>query len=272
MEKENINPIAQLIMLIALLAVAYFGFSNNVETQLYIYKLCIGLGIGIGVSAIVWLITNFHLVKFFIRTHLPWSFYLPIRITIAYLFRIEIDGKYMLIRNNRKVPGFQPVGGVYKYLRRENAEFFDNLGLIPDTKIPRDTVAEDDLRMNLGKRYRLLKFIHWFHKKKNREVDPWREFYEELIKPGILSHGEFPHIQYRHVRQHTEIVYSTHFGITEYKLADIYELQFSTDAQKQEIRDLIETGHENVIFATADEIRNRIQGENIITEHSFKIL
>src|SRR5690606_19765064 len=122
----------------------------------------------------------------------------PIRITVAYLFRIEVNGQYLLVRNQRDIPGYQPPGGVYKYLRRENADLFDKLGLIPDSKISIDVIAENDLRLHMKTRRKLLKFIRWFNKRKWREVDPWREFFEELIKPGILSHENFPHIQYRY--------------------------------------------------------------------------
>lgn len=272
MKKEKINPIAQFVVLLLLYAVAYFGYVDDPETQLYLYKLSVGLGIAIMVSIMVWLIMNYRLVWYAIKTHMPWSFYRPIRITVAYLFRIEVDGKYMLVKNNRGISGFQPVGGVYKYLRRENAERFDELGLIADTKIPRDVIAEDDLRMQMKKRHHLLGFIRWFATKKHREVDPWREFYEELVRPGILSHDNFPHIQYRHVRQHTQLTYSDHHEINEYRVADIYELQLSTEAQKQEIRNLMQVGGEDVMFATAEEIKQRKQGEKLIAEHTYKII
>jgi len=272
MKKEKINPIAQLVMLLTLFAVAYFYYSDEPETQLYLYKLGIGLSIAITVSIMVWLVMNYRLVWYSFRTHLPWTFYRPIRITVAYLFRIEVDGKYLLVKNRRDIPGFQPVGGVYKYLRRENAERFDKLGLIADTKIPRDVIAEDDLRMQMKKRHQLLGFIRWFAKKKYREIDPWREFYEELVKPGTLSQENFPHIQYRYVRQHTQLKYSQHHKVTEYKVADIYELQLSTEAQKQEIRQLMQAGHQDIVFATAEEVKKRKQGENLITEHTYKII
>nr|WP_241158244.1 hypothetical protein [Adlercreutzia sp. ZJ138] len=32
----------------------------------------------------------------------------------AYLFRIKVGGKYLLIRGNRIKDQYQPVGGVYK--------------------------------------------------------------------------------------------------------------------------------------------------------------
>lgn len=272
MKNEKITSIAQFITVLTLFAIAYLCYSDAREIQLFIYKLSAGLGIAILVSILVWIMINYRLLFYFIRTHLPWTFYRPIRITVAYLFRIEVDGKYLLVKNKRNIPGFQPVGGVYKYLRRENAESFDRLGLIADTKMPRDIIAEDDLRMQMKRGHRLLGFIRWFATKKHREVDPWREFYEELVRPGILSQENFPHIQYRYVKQHTQLKYSEHHKVTEYKVAEIYELQLSTEAQKHEIRQLFNAGHEVVVFATAEEIEQCKQGENIITEHTYKTI
>ena len=272
MKKENIQSIVQFIVFVAILAMAYFYFPLDSEIQIYLYKVALGLGLALVVSILVWVVINFKLIWYAIRTNLPWTAWRPIRITVAYLFRIEIDGKYLLVKNNRNVPGFQPVGGVYKYLKRENAEFFDELMLTSDTRIARDVISEDDLRLEMKRRHRLLRFIKWFNKGKHREVDPWREFYEELVRPGILSQKNFPYIQYRYVRRHSQLEYSQHHKIKEYKVADIYELQLSTEAQKEEIRQLMIDGHPDVVFANADEVRNRNQGGNQITEHTFKIL
>ena len=37
-----------------------------------------------------------------------------VRISFAYLFRIKVNGKYFLVRNERGTGKYQPVGGVYK--------------------------------------------------------------------------------------------------------------------------------------------------------------
>src|SRR5665647_3925214 len=56
----------------------------------------------------------------------------PLRITTAYLFRIEMNGKFLLIKRHKKDrPGYQPVGGTFKYLKDENRELFDNLSIEP---------------------------------------------------------------------------------------------------------------------------------------------
>jgi hypothetical protein len=270
--KDKANSIAQIVMLAILLSVAYFGISDNDSMQSYLYKLAIGLGIAICISMIVWIIKNGRLVMIFLRTNFPFTFFRPIRITMAYLFRIELDGQYLLIRNNRAIEGFQPVGGVYKYLKYENSELFDKQGLIPDTKISRDKIGENDLRLQMKRRCKLIWFINWFAKKKNREVDPWREFYEELLNTGVLTLDNFPHIQYRFVRQHRELKYSKHHKILEYRVADIYELQFTSEKQKDEIRRLMEAGHNDVLFATNEDISKGEKDNFKITEHTYKII
>lgn len=39
-----------------------------------------------------------------------------IRISFAYLYRIKVGDKYMLVQNSRNTKKYQPVGGVYKLL------------------------------------------------------------------------------------------------------------------------------------------------------------
>lgn len=270
--EQKVKTGVQIFAVIALWLIAYFGFSEDGTTQSYLYEIGLGLSLALIISGVVTFVVNLKFIWRIMRTHLPWSYRKPIRLTIAYLFRIHIDGKYILIRNKRNIHGYQPVGGVYKYLREENADFFDGIGLIDDTNIERDAIAEDDLRMELRMRYKLLSFIKWFNKRKHRETDPWREFYEELVKPEILSHQNFPHIQYRYVKQHAELEYSDFHHVLEYKVADIYELRFANQAQKDEIRRLIRNGHPDILAVTADEIKECKQADKNILEHTYKIV
>ncbi|WP_431215519.1 hypothetical protein ACQ86N_12990 [Puia sp. P3] len=65
-----------------------------------------------------------------------------IRVTTAYLYRIEYNGKYLLIKRHKKdVVGYQPVGGAYKYYKGETRDLFNKLGITlatsyRETKIP----------------------------------------------------------------------------------------------------------------------------------------
>lgn len=197
----------------------------------------------------------------------------PIRITTAYLFRIEINGKFLLIKRHKKDrQGFQPVGGTFKYLKDENRELFNKLSIEPCNFVCRDDDTENDLRVIMRKRKRLYKYLKWFESRKNREIDPWREFYEELIEPGLIPFSSFQHIQYSFIRKMEEIVIpSPAYPIDEFRYAEIYELKFENDSQKKAIEELV--SKEEVIFATPEEIRNcSTNTGKTILPHSYKIL
>ena len=58
----------------------------------------------------------------------------PVRVTVAYLFRIEVNGKYILIKRHKKDRvGFQPIGGAFKYFKEEN-DYFKNFDVIENEK------------------------------------------------------------------------------------------------------------------------------------------
>jgi hypothetical protein len=198
----------------------------------------------------------------------------PIRATVAYLFRIEYNGKYLLIKRHKNDnKGYQPVGGTYKYFKEENRKIFDDLGIEPCNKIERDEDTENDLRIVIGKRKKLIRFLKWFDSRKDRELDPWREFFEEMIAPGHVKEAVFRHIKYVFIRKHEEYVSpSPVYNIDEFRYADIFELRLETDEQKNAIKSLVGKNDE-VFFATADEIRKGAtnSGQTILP-HTFKIL
>lgn len=198
----------------------------------------------------------------------------PVRVTVAYLFRIEINGKYLLIKRHKKDnPGYQPVGGAYKYLKEENRELFDKLGIEPCNHVTRDKDTEHDLRIIIKKRKNLIAFLKWFESRKNREMDPYREFYEELIAPGFLSKDTFKHIKYVFIGKHIEgVLKSPVYPQDELRYAEIFELRLENDAQKQAITDLSNKSDE-ILFATPDEIHKRASNNGkVILPHTFKIL
>ena len=92
---------------------------------------------------------------------------LEIRISASYLYRIEIKGKYLLVKN-RKRDVFQPIGGVYKYY--ESAKnFLNEIEYKPDNKMKIDSVSEHDLRIRIKAKY-ITKFLDWFYSKSDREI------------------------------------------------------------------------------------------------------
>ena len=119
-----------------------------------------------------------------------------IRISIAYLYRININGKYLLVKNSRR-NYFQPVGGAFKTLPGSE-KIFESLNIKSDRIIEtQNGIAKNDLRVFV-KGLNVIEFIEWFNSKQDRETSPWREFCEELISPNTLPYKEFRYIDYKY--------------------------------------------------------------------------
>lgn len=199
-----------------------------------------------------------------------------IRISFAYLYRIKISDKYLLVKNERGTGKFQPVGGVYKMKGNEKFEL-KNLFLVKDDdKVPIDESSRDDYRLRMENKY-LRKFVKRFNKRAEREriEDLSREFEEELIKTKIVN---WDHITYRFCGRHmTELKFGEHFQIYELLLADVVELIPSPE-QEEDLRKMMEVPSNVYRFATAREIVslgiNTSTGnlEESIGDHTKKII
>lgn len=88
-----------------------------------------------------------------------------LRLTIAYLYRIEVNGKYLLVKSNRLPDTYQPVGGVYKYFNPEGRRQLEELGMVTDNHIDNDEVSEYDLRIKLQERRQITSFLKWFFRR-----------------------------------------------------------------------------------------------------------
>lgn len=111
-----------------------------------------------------------------------------LRISFAYLIRVRVDDKYLLVRNERSGK-YQPPGGVFQFRDPSIPARFD---LGPDTALP--NVPASDLRLIFKSpfsNFRLFDFLCWFKLRQQREVDAHREFEEELIATGILPAAHF---------------------------------------------------------------------------------
>lgn len=111
-----------------------------------------------------------------------------VRISFAYLFRIKVGDKYLLVKNERGTDKYQPVGGVYKLKGREKNELRNRYKVMDDSKIPIDESSRDDYRLRMENRY-LRKFVKRFDGKIRRErIDNLsREIKEELVETGIIN-------------------------------------------------------------------------------------
>lgn len=199
-----------------------------------------------------------------------------IRISFAYLYRIKIGDKYLLVKNERGTGKDQPVGGVYKLFGNEKIELKNRYKVKDDNKISIDESSRNDYRLRIENRY-LRKFVKRFDCKADRErIDNLsREFREELIDKNIVN---WNHISYRYCGRHiTELHWGKHFQCYELLLADIVEL-LPTPEQEQDLRNLQNQYSENYRFVTAEEISslgvNTNSGDlrETIADHSAKIL
>lgn len=199
-----------------------------------------------------------------------------IRISFAYLYRIKIGNKYLLVKNERGTGKYQPVGGVYKLLGNEKLELRNRYQVKDDNKIPLDRSSRDDYRLRLENRY-LRKFVKRFDRKAEREqiYNLSREFREELIEKGIISWSQ---ITYRFCGRHmTELHFGDHFQCYELLLADVVEL-VPTPEQEADLERLVKQQSDIYRFATADEITSlgvdTASGDlrENIADHTLKII
>ena len=199
-----------------------------------------------------------------------------IRISFAYLYRIKIGNKYLLVKNERGTGKYQPVGGVYKFSEKEKMELKSLFQVKDDNKITIDESSRNDYRLRMENKF-IRKFIKRFDREADREniSDLSREFCEELIDTKILSWDE---IRYRYCGRHmTELKFSQHFQIYEILLADIVEL-IPTQQQENDLRELEKHQSEKYLFASPKEIQ-RLGVETDtgkltedIADHAIKIL
>ena len=202
----------------------------------------------------------------------------PIRISFAYLFRIKIDGKYFLVRNQR-TNKYQPVGGAYKFFKDEADYLSCNIPVENDDRIPVDQITKRDYRL-LVKNKDLREFVKRFNKTKYREniSDLSREFNEEILSTGIIDKKMFGSISYKYCGRHmTNVEYGKVFDHYELLLADIIELCL-TEQQEECFRKLIPNKCEQYCFATHEEIKTlgvklgTDELEDTIANHTYKIL
>lgn len=176
-----------------------------------------------------------------------------IRLSFSYLYRIQVNGKYLLVKGNRLKNQFQPVGGVYKYYK-EAKPFLEEINFHPDIKM-HNFDEKNDLRINIKGKY-LLSFMKWFLLMKDREYDPRREFKEELIDTGLLPENKFKQLNYRKVFVHNKgVVFSNYNNCLEFIYSDIFDLDL-TDEQIEAVIKSVEEHPESLCLVTADELKS----------------
>lgn len=176
-----------------------------------------------------------------------------VRLSFSYLFRIQVDGKYLLVKGNKLKKQYQPIGGVYKYYD-ESKPILESFNFRPDTKMGNFSET-DDLRIYIKGKY-LPRFMEWFNSMKDREYDPMREFQEELITPQLLPEEIFKNFEYRKVYVHDNgVQYSNFMQCDEFVYADIFDIKL-TNSQKVAIKQAVETHPDLLCLATAEELKS----------------
>ncbi len=263
------------IILELLTAIIFFiwgVFTEDTNLQPELKGMAIGTISVFLIECIILLNSNWGFLKLYWDSYKPWG-QKEIRLTIAYLFRIENNGKYLLIKSNRIANTYQPVGGVYKYFHPETTTKFNEIGIITDNSIENDEDSENDLRVKLKNKCNLPKFLDWFMQKTQREIDPWREFYEELVATVILPPEDFKYIHYELVGQHYDrIHFDERFRVDTFKYVDVFVAKCINEKQINAIKNLRDTLSDKYVWATEAEIKNRrTEDGKAITQHSYKI-
>ena len=176
-----------------------------------------------------------------------------VRLSYSYLFCIESNGRYLLVKDAQGRNQYQPVGGVYKYdsqkvdLSALCDGVYDNVFNINDYLI-------DDLRITISAK-RFKAFKAWFKSAENREniTDLSREFKEELLTSGILAKNLFKKIHYNYLGSHTEISYNKTINMKQIRHFDIVSLKPDKQQQKHLAR-MISKQSDKFIFVTKDDI------------------
>lgn len=173
-----------------------------------------------------------------------------IRFSISYLFRIKIDGKYLLIEGGR-INQLQPIGGVYKYYDSFK-NFIQEWGIKDDSGFPIDETSKHDLRVRVPITY-TLKMLQWFQTKKNREFCVFRELHEELLSNEFFKNKNLNNLSIEYIKTDIQpIKYSEHFKINEILIADIFEINL-TQEQETIFKEFIQS-NPSFQMVTEDEI------------------
>ncbi|CAM3715436.1 hypothetical protein MUGA111182_04865 [Mucilaginibacter galii] len=151
-----------------------------------------------------------------------------VRLSISYLFRIKVKGKYLLVKN-RKNNYYQLVGGAYKTLPGVET-VFKKFNVKPDRRFLTDNgIAKNDLRFTLpGKN--VISIIKWFHSREDREISQWREFCEELLTPAFVDKHIFRYIDYKYATTlQTPVKKAKKLDCQEILIFEIFDLVPDTD-------------------------------------------
>ena len=225
---------------------------ENIWTNLISSGICFLIGI---------FAANYRRIGLFVKSLIHWSE--DIRFSVAYLYKIKINDKYLLIRGS-KIEQLQPVGGVYKVCSSFST-IERNLNIIFENE--RDFYEKEDLRF-CTKGKNISKVLNWFDSRENREVEVYREFYEEIVKNNILPIEVLSSMKIEFLKQiKPKMAYSRHFKKNEILLFDIYEIHLP-DEYIDMISKYVKEGNDLIKLVDREDIEKECVN---IRGKSFKI-
>jgi SMODS-associated NUDIX domain len=237
-----IRKIVQAIIAIIVLFIGYYQFSDSeYQKDLIVYGF-------VALATLAELLIEFVIVN---RKRLGLIIYSNwlglrgqrIRFSMSYLYRIKVDDRYLLVKNNN-FGHYQLVGGKYKLLEGTRSFIQKEFDAIDDPKLPNKDLMKDDFALFIPAR-KAIKFLDWFNEGKDREISHWREFYEELIegKGKVLDKDKFSYVNYNfRGKVRTPIKRTPGWDCYEILQYDILDLLPTTEQQK-ELKKLLENGN-----------------------------
>lgn len=244
-----------------------FPAQEDDEISNTIFNLSIELVGGIILFAILQFLQNIKHLKFYFQTQFLYRGK-DIRLSLAYLYRIKIDNRYLLVKSSHR-DYYQPVGGAYKTLPGSEG-IFEKLCVKSDRLIETEKgIAKGDLRV-IVKGINVIEFLEWFDSNQDREISPWREFCEELISTDILPWKDFRFINYKFKGRIKTPILDLDSGDKGVFIFDIYDFVPNND-QLKILENLLNLGDTNTHIWVDEYHINRLGHNEIDKKYSYKI-
>jgi hypothetical protein len=245
----------------------FFPANPNDSISNTIFSLSIELVGGILLFGLLQMLQHIDRLWFYFQTQVVLR-KKEIRLSIAYLFRIKIENKYLLVKSRRR-NYYQPVGGAFKTLPGSE-KVFEKLEVKPDKLVETEHgIAKGDLRVYM-KGVNVIEFLEWFNSKEDREISPWREFCEELISTEILPWRPFRYIDYKFRGIVQSPILTMDSGDKGMFLFEIYDLVIN-DEQRPVLEDLLRKGNKEEYIWVDDYLIQRLGHDDRSKEQVFEI-
>jgi 3',5'-cyclic AMP phosphodiesterase CpdA len=178
-----------------------------------------------------------------------------VRVSIAALLKLELNGRFLLVRNLHHANTFAPFGGVFKAFPTAKTKL-DEFGFEPDTSQEKPQDISGDLRGYVSMQ-NFRKLIDWYDAKRGRELydeclrRELREEFKQVDAPSDLL-DDIPHLTYEYVRTIEEPVALVKTGLYQYRRIEVYQPSMQNPESS--------TGSENILRRWFD----RLIGHNVI--------